>query len=149
MNIKIFCRCSLFPSWSGWGLIYALSQKSRPQFQHLPPFKPYCYRQQCRCTAGLIRRLIYGQNTCELCDSAEIFTASTIILRNTKRQLLSLEFSVLLFTLTVFCNNHYKSKHVFVWMFVHGFVVHCHGKQMKVTYLNVGRFHPFIGHKGP
>jgi len=21
MNIKIFCRCSLFPSWSGWGLI--------------------------------------------------------------------------------------------------------------------------------
>jgi len=21
MNIKIFCRCSLFPSWSGYGLI--------------------------------------------------------------------------------------------------------------------------------
>ena len=24
MNIKIFCRCSLFPSWSGYGLISTL-----------------------------------------------------------------------------------------------------------------------------
>lgn len=67
-------------------------------------------------TASLIRRLIHGQNTCELCDSAEIFTASTIILRNMEHQVLSLEFSILLFTLRVSCNNHYQSKRVNVFL---------------------------------
>jgi len=28
MKIEVFCRCSLFPSWSGWGLISTLVLKS-------------------------------------------------------------------------------------------------------------------------
>jgi hypothetical protein len=38
MKIKIFCRCSLFPSWSGWGLISApVSKQILTSYPRLPP----------------------------------------------------------------------------------------------------------------
>jgi hypothetical protein len=51
MNIKIFCRCSLFPSWSGLGLIsIPVLLEMEP---HFPVVKLYSeslyFLTNCRC----------------------------------------------------------------------------------------------------
>ena len=51
MNIKIFCRCSLFPSWSGYGHIrtpvYRVSQEERARLREGVPYvKLYRYNQK-------------------------------------------------------------------------------------------------------
>jgi len=38
MNIKIFCRCSLFPSWSGWLIRTPVLQ---PQHRKVHMTKPW------------------------------------------------------------------------------------------------------------
>jgi len=42
MNIKMFCRCSLFPSWSGYGLISTSVYIYKPPTKCTSLFVMYC-----------------------------------------------------------------------------------------------------------
>jgi len=74
ININIFCHCSLFPSWSGWGLISTRVQRT---------FKVKCHPSMLWCEDLLELELTEASRRCiHTCMNTQGFCACHASLTN-------------------------------------------------------------------